>query len=297
MTAMVSQSPIIGHLPKFIAEKGKILEKVGIDAGKAEIEIILCSILDCDRLFLYLRGTTQLTQERLRRFDDILARRATRYPLQYILEESWFYGRKFFVSPAVMVPTPETEILCDTAMRFIKQRNLINPRLLDVGVGSGVISVTLANEIKDSQIIALDVSPDAIAVAKRNAEALGGADRIEFRRSDFFTAVKPDEKFDLILSNPPYISDDEYRDLPPEVLADPKISLTSGSEGLDAISHIIATAPTFLAPGGRVMFEIGYNQADRVAEITERDGRYRSIAILRDLNDIDRVVILGCDAE
>ena len=167
-------------------------------------------------------------------------------------------------------------------------------KILDIGVGSGVVSVTLANELSDCRIVALDISPDAIAVASRNAINLGGADKIEFRQSDFFGNILPNERFDLILSNPPYISEDEYRDLPPEVLADPKISLTSGDEGLDAIKIILRDAPRFLAPGGRIIFEIGYNQADRVAELTSHDDRYESIVIMKDLNDIDRVVMLTC---
>jgi release factor glutamine methyltransferase len=289
-------SETIQHLPKYISDKAKILEDVGIISGKAEMELILCHVLDVDHLNLYLHGTMLLTPERLARVDAIVTRRATRYPLQYILEESWFYGRKFFVSPAVMVPTPETELLCVTAVECVREMELPRPRILDLGVGSGVVSVTLANELDDCRILALDVSPDAIAVAKKNAANLGGAEKIEFRKSDFFGNVMPDERFDLILSNPPYISEDEYKELPPEVLADPKISLTSGDEGLDAIKIILRDAPRFLAPGGRIIFEIGYNQADRVAELTSKDDRYESIVIMKDLNDIDRVVMLTCES-
>jgi release factor glutamine methyltransferase len=284
----------VQHLPKYISDKGRILEDAGIVSGKAEMELILCHVLDVDHLNLYLHGVMLLTPERLARVDSIVARRATRYPLQYILEESWFFGRKFFVSPAVMVPTPETELLCVTAMECVKELELPSPKILDLGAGSGVVSVTLANELDDCRILAIDISPDAIAVTARNASTLGGQEKIEFRQSDFFSNVQPDERFDLILSNPPYISEDEYRDLPPEVLADPKISLTSGDEGLDAIKIILRDAPRFLAPGGRIIFEIGYNQADRVAELTSHDDRYESIVIMKDLNDIDRVVMLTC---
>ena len=285
---------MIQSLPKFISEKAKTLEEIGIDQGQAEVEIILCSILNIERLKLYLDGPELLTEDILTKFENILKRRATRYPLQYILEEAWFYGRKFFVSPSVMVPTPETEMLCESAIRFINLKKLNKPRLLDIGVGSGVISVTMANEIKDATVLSMDISEQALEVAQKNAKDLGSNGRIEFRVSNLFDNLKDNEKFDLILSNPPYISDDEYIDLPPEVLADPKVSLTSGDEGLDAIKEIICTAPIYLKPGGRIMFEIGYNQAERVQEITAEDSRYKSIVILRDLNDIDRVVILSC---
>lgn len=282
-------------LPRFITEKARVLEAVGITAGKAEVELILCYLLNCERLELFLKGGAVLDDDLRVRFDEILNRRATRYPLQFILGESWFYGRRFSVSPAVMVPTPETELLCEAAVGYAKRQKYIAPRILDLGVGSGVISVTVANELPTARIVALDISPDAIAVAKSNASALGGIERIEFRQSDYFSAVQPDERFDLILSNPPYISDEEYKHLPPEVLADPKISLTSGDEGLDAVKVILRDAPRFLAPNGRIMFEIGYNQADRVSQLTENDSRFGSIVIIKDLNDIDRVVILSCN--
>lgn len=282
-------------LPLLIARQSQRLEEAGIDQGLAEVEIILCNILNVERLQLYLDGDKLLNDAYLKKLDEIVERRATRYPLQYILEEAWFYGRSFFVSPAVMVPTPETEILCESARGFIRSRNLVKPKILDVGVGSGVISVTLANELSDCSIVALDISEEAIKVAKINAKKHGNGDKIEFRKSDFFSALLPDDKFDLILSNPPYISHEEYKDLPPEVLADPKVSLVADNDGLGAIETLVKYAPNYLNNGGKLMFEIGYNQAARVSKLTETDYRYKSIVQLKDLNDIDRVVILTCD--
>ncbi len=287
---------MVESLPRFIAEKGKILEDAGIDRGKAEIELILCYLLEVDRLQLYLHGTELIDTSVLERFDAIMARRKTREPLQYILEESWFYGRKFFVSPAVMVPTPETELLCESVIRLVRQKGYARPKIVDLGVGSGVISVTLAKELPDCEILAIDISAEAIEVAKKNASDLGAADKIRFAQSDYFDNVTGNARFDLIVANPPYISDEEYKTVPPEVLADPKISLTSGEEGLDAIKIILKTAPDYLAEGGRIMFEIGFNQVERVAQLTERDGRYTSIVIMKDLNDRDRVVMLGCSS-
>ena len=289
------KTPVIANLPKFIAEKGKILEKAGIVQGRIEVEIILCYLLDLDRLDLYLHGEELLRESHLEKFDEILERRATRYPLQYILEEAWFYGRKFFVSPAVMIPTPETEVLCETALGFIRKKEYNRPRIADLGVGSGVISVTMAKELNDCEILALDISEEALNVARRNAADLGADYKITFLQSDYFADVTGQERFDLILANPPYISDDEYKDLPPEVLSDPQVALTSGSEGLNAVKIILNEAPEYLAEGGRIMFEIGYNQAERVAQLTEADNRYKSIVIIKDLNDIDRVVILACN--
>ncbi|MFH1687587.1 MAG: peptide chain release factor N(5)-glutamine methyltransferase [bacterium] len=286
---------MIERLPLFIAAKAEPLIAAGIDQGRAEVEIILCHLLSCDRLHLYLDGPGLISPAIEGRLDDIIADRAKRQPLQYILGEAWFYGRRFVVTPDVMVPTPETELLCETATRYVASANLSQPRLLDIGVGSGVISVTLANELPNCAIVAVDISEPALGVARENAEALGGAERIEFRQSDLLAAVRDEERFDLVLSNPPYISESEYIDLPPEVLADPKIALTAGEKGMDVINAIVSAAPAHLADGGRLMFEIGYNQADLVTELTGQDSRYTSLLILKDLNDIDRVVVLGCD--
>lgn len=285
------------NLLRLIAERGAILEDAGIDRGKAEIEIILCHLLDFDRLNLYLHGQQLLNADLVKRMDEIVRRRKARYPLQYILGEAWFYGRRFCVSPEVMVPTPETELLCQSAIRFVEHEGLKCPRILDIGTGSGVISVTLAGELSDCKVVAVDISPEALKVARSNANELKAIDKIEFRQSDFFSAVDENEKFDLILSNPPYISDGEYVELPPEVLADPKISLTSGPQGMDAITAILEQAPPYLASGGRLMMEIGYKQAELVRELTANDNRYCSFVLLSDLNEIDRVVILSCEKQ
>ena len=268
------------------------LRKSGIDSPASEVELVLLSLLDVERIDLYLHGDRLINDRILKKFNKIIDRRTTRYPLQYILQESWFYGRKFFVSPDVMVPTPETELLCLTAINFLKYKNLEMAQILDLGVGSGVISVTVAAEYKNVQITAADISDNAIKIAQKNAKTHKVDKRIKFICSDLFEALDSKNKCDLILSNPPYISDGEYEGLPPEVLADPKISLVSGSEGMDIIHRIIKQAPDFLNKGGAVMFEIGYDQSEKVAKAVEADGHYKSYTIMKDLNDIDRVAFL-----
>ena len=284
----------VPYLPHFISRQAKILEDAGVECACAEIEWILCHLLDVDRLNLFMHGQEMITDEILARFDEIMARRVKRYPLQFILEEAWFYGRKFFVNPSVMAPTPETESLCEAALKFIDARSIEGPRILDVGVGSGVISVTMAAELPGARVTALDISTEAIEVARRNARDLGVAERIDFRESDFFAAVKADERFDVILSNPPYIRDDEYPTLQKEVLEDPKVAMLGGPDGLDCIRRLVDGAPDHLEKGGRVMFEIGFGQVDGVAALTEKDDRYQSFSYIKDLAGVDRVIILGC---
>jgi release factor glutamine methyltransferase len=286
-------------LASFINEHAKTLEAAGIDQGKAEIELILCHLLNVGRLELVLHGTERIDETLLVRFNEILQKRETRYPLQYILGECWFYERKFIVTPAVMVPTPETELLCEAAIGFTRTNKYKHIRILDLGVGSGVIAVTVVNELIkigiNVSLIAVDISHDALAIAKKNAENLGGIDKIEFHQSDLFTDLKHETTFDLILSNPPYIAEKDYAGLPPEVLADPKIALTSGLEGLDIITKILNEAPKHLNTGGRIMFEIGHDQSNKIMEMTVDDPRFTSVTVLKDLADIDRIVILACN--
>ena len=169
------------------------------------------------------------------------------------------------------------------------------PRILDIGTGSSVIAVTLACQLIDAEITAVDISEAALEVDKRNAQTLAPDKKINFLKSDLFENLNKTKKFDLILSNPPYITEEEYIVVPPEVKADPKIAITSGSDGLDIIRVILKEAPDYLAENGRIMFEIGHKQSKKISKLIESDSRYDSISILKDLNDIDRIVILSCE--
>jgi len=283
-----------GTIPKLIAKNAAILKSAGIDTPENEIEIMLCYLLDVNRLNLYLHGENLIDHKVIDKLDKMVARRATRYPLQMILNEYWFYGRKFFVNDDVMVPAPETEILCQGALTYLNSNGTRAPRIVDIGTGSGVIAVTLAAEFNGSSIVALDISKAALRVAEKNAQTHKVANRIEFRESDLMDRIKKNEKFDLIISNPPYVTEEEYKTLAPEVHADPKISITSGEDGLDAIRVILKKAPDYLSHGGRIMIEVGHNHAAIISQITEADQRYNSISVLKDLNDFDRIVILTC---
>jgi len=281
------------ELERLIKSAENKLRAVGIDEARTEVELILEHILKINRLEVYLKGTDLIEPEHVEKFKKIVEKRLKRYPLQYILGDLEFYGRAFKVTPDVMVPTHETETLCELAINYVKNENIDNPKILDLGVGSGVISVTVAAELPNAKITALDISDGAIAVARVNAVANGVEDRIEFRQSDLFGALTENDKFDLILSNPPYIPDREYDDLPPEVLADPKISLVGGEQGMDIIEYLIDNAPKYLKPRGKLMFEIGYDQSNLIMTYSEGNEAYKSINIIKDLNDISRVVILG----
>jgi release factor glutamine methyltransferase len=278
-----------------ITEAERKLKEAGVASPQAEVELILEHLLDVDRLNVYLHGAELISEKILIRFQEIIERRTSRYPLQYILGEAWFYGRQFSVTPDVMVPTPETEILCDLAINYIKNEGINEPVIVDVGTGSGIIAITVAAEVPSATITAVDISRKALDVAERNARTHRVGGKIDFMISDCLAALAKDKKYDLILSNPPYISEKEYETLPPEVLADPKNSLVSGPDGLDFIKRLLDDAAEYLKNKGQLMFEIGYNQAEQVSQLSEEDNRYKSLTIIKDLNDIDRVVILSVD--
>lgn len=279
------------NLNKLIAETGQKLEAVGIESGLAEAELILCDLLDFDRLHLYLHGPSMIDAELLEKFDRIIEKRLTRYPLQYILGSSWFYGRKFLVNEDVMVPCPETELLLESILRSSRFCKSDPVKLLDIGVGSGVVAISAKLENEYLDVTAIDISDEALHVARVNAGRFEVEDEIRFIRSDLFEAVGQDERFDIISSNPPYISDSEYEGVEPEVKADPRLAMLAGPKGLDIINRLLAEAPDYLTRPGYLMFEIGFDQSQEIFKIVQSDGRYSDCSLLKDLSDIDRVVI------
>ena len=279
------------NLNKLIAEAGSRLQEVGIEAGPAEAELILCDLLDFDRLHLYMHGPSMIDDDLIQKFNHIIERRLTRYPLQYILGSAWFYGRKFLVNEDVMVPCPETELLLESLLRATRICKSTPVRVLDVGVGSGVVAISAKLENGALDITAVDISESALQVARANAERFDVEDHIRFVRSDLFKAIDSSERFDIIASNPPYISEREYEEVAPEVKADPRLALLGGPRGTDIIERLLAEAPDYLTRPGYLMFEIGYDQSRAIFDLVQNDNRYCEFSLLKDLSDIDRIVI------
>jgi len=212
------------------------------------------------------------------KFEELIARRFAGEPLQYIRNRTEFFSREFYVDDRVLIPRPETEILVEAAIARAPR----NARVLDIGAGSGCISVTLALERPDLHVFAIDASLGALAVAKRNRDALGA--RVRFAASDVLDAI--DARFDLIVSNPPYIAEEEIATLQTEVRDhEPRMALTPGPRGTEVIEQIYAGAR-----GAPVMMEIAYGQTEAVKRVAEAHG-YRVDEVLRDLAGIERVVV------
>ena len=240
------------------------------------------------REWLVAHGDEPADTAAARRFAALATRRSAGEPLAYLLGWREFHGRRFTVGPAVLVPRPETEGLVEAALALLAPPGGASPRVLDLGTGSGAIAVSLALERPDATLVATDVSPEALAVARDNARRLGAA-RIDWRLGDWWAALPPDAPpFDLIVTNPPYVAADDPHLDDPALRHEPPAALASGPLGLDAIEAIAAGAPARLAPGGWLLIEHGFEQGAAVRERLGRAG-LEAVQTLPDLQGLDRV--------
>ena len=243
-----------------LAQAAARLETAGVPDARLDAELLLARVLHEDRLRMRLDGQRTLGDAQRSEYDTLIARRQTREPLQYIEGEAAFMGLTFRVAPGVLIPRQDTEILCEEALLRMKP----GTRVLDVGTGSGALAVSLARLGRDAQVTAVDVSDAALAIARDNARRLGA--QVRFVKSDCFAALAG-ERFDLIVSNPPYISREEMETLMPEVQREPELALAGGEDGLDFYRRIAREAPAHLLPGGCLLFEIGWRQRDAVSAL------------------------------
>ena len=236
------------------------LHQAGVPNGDYDAAVMLAHVLDEDALMLRMNSWKDMPQDKLEDYEAILARREMREPMQYILGSTGFMGLDFHVEPGVLCPRPDTEILCEEALRRLTP----GARVLDIGTGSGALAVSIARLGRDASVTAVDVSDTALEIARGNAERNGV--RVRFVKSDCFSALAGEE-FDMIVSNPPYISREEMAQLMPEVCQEPELALFGGEDGLDFYRRISREAGGYLKEGGCLLFEIGWQQKDAVSEL------------------------------
>ena len=274
-----------------VAEKLKsgalVLHACGITQPRREAASILALALEKDKTFLVAHAEYELSKKEEKHFDDFLMRRARREPFQYIAGKQEFYGLDFEVNRDVLIPRPETELIVETAVEILKTRK--NAFICEIGTGSGCISIAILHELEKVSAIGLDISPKALKVAARNAKYHQVAERLRLALSDVFARLKT-EKFDLIVSNPPYIPLEQIPSLQPEVRDfEPLPALTDGKNGLSIIERIALDAPKFLKPNGILLMEIGYTQAQQVSRLFSPE-IWQQFEILPDLQGIPRMV-------
>jgi release factor glutamine methyltransferase len=259
----------------------------GIENARLNSELLLCHILKCKRLNLYLDFDKPLTTAETDGFREYVRRRAAREPLQYITGEGHFREIALRVGPGVLVPRPETELLVDSLLRDVP--DLSGRALLDMGTGSGALAVYLKKRFPECRMTACDVSGDALAIARSNGETHGT--EITWVLSDLFSGLR-DLRFDIILSNPPYVKTGDLTGLQEEVrLHEPQLALDGGPDGLAFYRRLLSEAPGHLLPGGLVFLEAGEGQAGPVSELGKSAG-LEVIRVDKDLSGKERIVIL-----
>jgi release factor glutamine methyltransferase len=272
------------------------LRKAGVTEARREAGSLVAHVLNRDRSFIIGHAEDLISAEQLELFRMATERRAKGEPLQYITGHQEFFGLDFEVTGDVLIPRPETELIIETALTLTNSRD--RPLLIcDVGTGSGCIAVTLLHELPRARAVAIDISPAAIGVAKRNAERNSVSNRIDFVVSDCFavlqTATPSSPLFDLIVSNPPYIALGEFEGLQREVRNfEPRSALAAGIDGLTVIRRLLKEAPAYCKAGGHFLFEIGFEQSVAVENLISTMSAWNLLAIHKDLQGIPRTVAL-----
>jgi release factor glutamine methyltransferase len=243
----------------------EFLRKKGFESPRLEAQILLAHALGCKKIDLYVRHDEEPSEDRRAAFREMIKKRAEGMPVAYLVGHREFYSLEFAVSPAVLIPRPDTETLVMEALRWLKSKDA--PRVLDIGTGSGAIAVAIARQHKSARVTAVDISSQALAVAASNAQRHGIADRVTFVEGDLFGPVAG-QTFDLVVSNPPYISHGEFASLDVGVREfEPRAALDGGPEGLDFYRRIAADVANYVAPDGAVMVEIGATQERAVRDL------------------------------
>lgn len=274
-------------IAEILQKATELLRQSGIAEPHREANSLLAFALQKDKTFLIAHPEYKLTEAEENHFRQILVRRANREPFQHITGKQDFYGLEFEVNSDVLIPRPETELIVENAVEILQK--IESPRFCEVGIGSGCISVSILHEVKKATAISLDISEKALKVAKGNAEKHGVSARLDLKISDVFSSLT-DERFVVIVSNPPYIPSEQISGLQTEVRDfEPLVALTDGKDGLSIIENIVKNSPKFLHQKGFLLLEVGFNQSEKVNKMFSAE-TWQSIEFLPDLQGIPRMV-------
>ena len=286
---------------KFLLDKSiSYLEKNNISESKLIAEIVFSHVLEIDRMMLFTKYRNEIEDEKIEKIRYFIKKIGQeKFPVQYLLNEQEFFGRKFYVDKGVLIPRQDTEILVEKAIEILKndtlkknisEKNSKNrKKILDIGAGSGIIGISVALEIKDSYVLGIDISEKALETSEKNKEILN-VKNIKFLKSNLFENIEFKE-FDMIISNPPYISFNEVGIMSDDTLLhEPSDALFAENDGLYFYYEICQNALDYLADSGYLLFEIGYKQGNNVAEIMTSSG-FKNVEVIKDLTGLDRVVV------
>ncbi len=286
--------PPLATIRQVLGDGKKYLAGRGIESARLDAELLLCMVAGCRREGLYLDYERSLGKREEKLFQNLLQRRGRREPISYITGRKEFWSMDFFVSPNVLVPRPETELLIDVSLKVLGELSKKGPvNILELGTGSGVIAVSLSKEWSQAEIWATDISPGALKVSATNATRYETRDKIRFLQGDLFEPVKERAgSFQLIVSNPPYVRRGEFENLSPEVREwEPRLALDGGEDGLDFYRRIIRGAPVYLADGSFLALEMGADMGRDLLRLIEMVGLYSETSIYQDYAGQDRVMV------
>lgn len=268
------------------------LKRIEIDAPRLNVERMLCSILDCNRVDLYLDPVRMLPSDKVTKFEWMLSRRMAYEPLQYILGETEFFGIEIKCDKRALIPRPETEFVVSKAIDILEELDRLY--ILDLACGTGCIGIALAINLPQATVHATDISEEAISLAKENVLTHNLITRFNFESGDMFSAVAGKGiLFDAVVCNPPYIRDGEWELLHRQIREfEPRRALLSGAEGLDFIRRMLSEVCKVLVPGGFLIFEMGQGQADAVRELVDQIDSLEFIETVQDYSAIERVAVV-----
>ncbi len=276
-------------IAEVLLEAARMLRGAGVPDARLDAGLLLAHVLHNDRTFIITHAEDPISGEELLSFRALIERRASGEPLQYIVGHQEFFGLDFEVSPHVLIPRPETELLVETALELMTDPASL---ICDVGTGSGCIAISLLHKVTGARAMALDISGAALKVAEGNAQKHSVAERIEFKLSDCFDAIEIAPRFDLVVSNPPYVAEAAMSGLQREVRDhEPRFALTPGGDGLSVIGRLIAEGHLFVKTGGHLLLEIGFDQRARVSRLVD-EKIWKLIDIYKDLQGIPRTLTL-----
>ena len=275
-------------IKEILIKYSKELEEIS-STPRLDVETLLQKVLGVDRLYILLNLDRVLSNDEEQLFNKFIEERLNNRPIAYIVANREFMGLDFYVQEGVLIPRPDTEILVEEVIELAKDKGKVN--ILDIGTGSGAITVSLAKYLENAKVTSVDISDIALEIGKRNAMENNVVDRIDFIKSDLFSALDKNVKFDIIVSNPPYIKREVIETLDKQVKDfEPYNALEGGIDGLDFYRAITTQAKDFLKEGGILAYEVGHDQSEDVSKLMEIDG-YTNIYTRKDLQQIDRVVI------